>query len=51
MRLVGGQGKHDQIGIQTVQNVALVGVESRLRTLIADETHNFVFTFSRLAGI
>lgn len=40
------KGEHDQIGIETVDDVLGVGVVRRVRTLSADEVHDLVLSFS-----
>jgi hypothetical protein len=39
--------QHDQVSIQTVDDVPCVGVVTRLRALITDKLHDFMFTLVR----
>jgi hypothetical protein len=51
VRLVSREGEHDEICIQTVHDVAGVGVPPRLPTLKADVFHGLVLALSRDVGV
>ena len=42
VHLVCCEGEHDEVRVEAVQHVALVRIEQRLRSLVADETHDLM---------
>ena len=51
MRVVANETEHDQVGIETVETVAGVGVVTGLSLGFTDEVHNLVLSFSRDLGV
>lgn len=46
-----GEPEHDEVGVQPVQDVVLVGVVARLAALAPHEVHDLVLALPGLAGV
>ena len=51
VRLMQRKTEHDEIGVETMQHMPLVGVVTRLAALLPEEAHDLVLTLARLVRI
>lgn len=49
--LVGGERKHDEVGIQAIDDVLCVWVGARASALLADVLHHLVLSLPRRVGV